>query len=214
MEKKRREAMKNENKNEKKKGKGWLVGGLTLIFLGILLFLGIFVFWGVRGKLSGGSDSLEKSRSYQTKKSQSYQNEMEQLAVVESWKIEVDEYELLQMTAQVKLPDYSQAFADSLAEALKNSDDEAEFDEELFRLASEAKGALPFAIHEIQMNLSLLDEKKTKEDWTEKEITKLLAGEAFQREMQDFAMKLTELYLSSGEGQEETAETEKEAEYE
>lgn len=203
---------KNKVKNKKKKGNVWFVGGFILIFLAVFMIFWIFL--GTTGKIPGVLGSLEKSHSYQTKNSKNYQKEMEKLAVAESWRIEADEYGILQLTAQVKIPDYSQAFEDNLAEALKNSDDEAEFDEELFRLASEAKEELPFVTHEIQMNLSLLDEKKAKEDWTEREITKLLAGEAFHREMQDFAMKLTELYLSSGEGQEETVETEKEAEYE
>lgn len=194
----------------KKKGKGWLMGVNVLILLGILLFLGL----KGKGRLTGGTDSQEKSRSYQTEKSKSYQKEMEQLAKLESWEIKGDEYGLLELTARVQLPDYSRAFEDSLAKALKNADDEAEFDEELFRLAAEVKEELPLVTHELRVNLSLLDEKKEKEDWTEQEITELLAGEAFHREMQDFAMKLADLYMSVSEEEDEKAETEKGDEHE
>lgn len=192
----------------KKKGKGWLMGVIVLILLGVLLFL------GMKGRPNGGSESAAKSRSYQTKKSKSYQKEMEQMAKPESWEIKTDEGGLLELTARVQLPDYSRAFEDSLAEALKNSDDEAEFDEELFRLAAEAREELPYVTHELRINLSLLNEKKAKEDWTEQEIAELLAGEAFNREMQDFAMELVELYMSIGEDEESAAEAGKEDEHE
>ena len=55
----------------KKKGKGWLMGVIVLILLGILLFLGL----KGKGRLTGGTDSQEKSRSYQTEKSKSYQKD-------------------------------------------------------------------------------------------------------------------------------------------
>ncbi len=204
-EKKRREMMVNG----KKRGKRRFRGMILLILLEILLLAGIFLFFVIREKSPRSLESQEGNRSYQTKKSQNYQKEMEKKAKIENWKIEADEYGLLELTAQVKFPDYSQVFADNLAEALKNSGNEAEFDEELFRLASEAGEDISFVTHEIKINLSLLDENKTKEDWSEEIIADLLSREAFSREMQDFAMSLVELYMSIDEEQEEETEIEK-----
>lgn len=93
--------------------------------------------------------------------------------------------------------------------ALENSEDESEFDEELFRLAAETEEELLFVTQEIRVNLSLLDENKRKEDWTEEKITEILSRETFNREMLDFAMKLEELYRSISEEQNEASVMEK-----
>lgn len=195
--------------NDKRRGKRRFRGMIFLIFFELLLLLGIFLFFVFRERFSESLDSQEENRSYQTRKSKKYQKEMEEMAKIENWKIETDEYGLLELTAQVKFPDYSQVFEDSLVMALENSEDESEFDEELFRLAAETEEELLFVTQEIRVNLSLLDENKRKEDWTEEEITEILSRETFNREMLDFAMKLEELYRSISEEQNEASVMEK-----
>lgn len=195
--------------NDKRRGKRRFRGMIFLIFFELLLLLGIFLFLVFRERFSESLDSQEGNRSYQTRKSKKYQKEMEEMAIIENWKIETDEYGLLELTAQVKFPDYSQVFEDSLVMALENSEDESEFDEELFRLAAETEEELLFVTQEIRVNLSLLDENKRKEDWTEEEITEILSREIFNREMLDFAMKLEELYRSISEEQNEASVMEK-----
>ena len=74
--------------------------------------------------------------------------------------------------------------------------DLAEFEEKLFALAEERtrSGDVEWTTREVTVNLSMLDGEK--EEWSEEELAEAARREAFEQEMEEFALELMEEVLS------------------
>ena len=144
----------------------------------------------------GKEEDEPLKRSTQTKESEKSQKAMEALAEPEAVETQADEYGLVAMTASVKIPDYSLYFSECWEEASQEAGDEAEFEEKLFALAEERtrSGDVEWTTREVTVNLSMLDGEK--EEWSEEELAEAARREAFEQEMEEFALELMEEVLS------------------
>ncbi len=137
-----------------------------------------------------GKESASPVRSTQTKDSEKSQRAMEALAKSETLETQTDEYGLVEMTASVKIPDYSHYFSQCWEEAARGAKDEADFERRLFSLAEEKlqDGEVQWTTREVSVNLSLKD--AAKKTWKDEELEELAAGEAFEQEMREFALEI------------------------
>lgn len=137
-----------------------------------------------------GRDTSVLVRSTQTKDSEKSQRAMEALAEPEALETRADEYGLVEMTASVRIPDYSQYFSQCWEEAAKEAKDEADFEKRLFALTEERtrEGDVQWTTREVSVNLSLADEEK--KAWKDEELEELARREAFEQEMREFALEL------------------------
>lgn len=72
---------------------------------------------------------------------------------------------------RVSMPDYSQIMMECIQEAEENSEDEKDFQDQLYRLTKQRCAQDGSQIRRsITINLSELDENREMEDWTEKDI--------------------------------------------
>lgn len=144
------------------------------------------------------AEKTPERRSTQTEESEKSQKAMEALAVPEDLELEEDEYGLLELTAKVRIPDYSWYFSENWEEAAAGAKDEKEFEVRLFQMAEEtvSGGDVQWEEREITVSLSLADEARKAEDWSQEELEELARQEAFQKELGEFALSLMGDWMS------------------
>ena len=132
------------------------------------------------------------TRSTQTEDSAKSQRAMEALAQPEVVETQADEYGLVELTASVKIPDYSLYFSQCWEEAAEWAKDEADFERRLFALAEEKAGGeeIQWTTREVLVDLSLADEEK--KEWSGEELKEIARREAFEQEMREFALELVD----------------------
>lgn len=106
---------------------------------------------------------------------------------------------------RVSMPDYSQIMMECIQEAEENSEDEKDFQDQLYRLTKQRCAQDGSQIRRsITINLSELDENREMEDWTEKDIFLSAREAAFEMEEEELCLEMIASdYQGNMEGREE-----------
>ncbi len=107
----------------------------------------------------------------------------------------------------VSMPDYSRIMMECIQEAEENSEDEQDFQNQLYGLTQQRCTEEDLQIRRsVTINLSELDEEKEMEDWTEKDIFLSAREAAFEMEEEELCLEIIASgYQGSMEGREEEA---------
>lgn len=116
-----------------------------------------------------------------------------------------DENGFLTAEVSVSMPDYSVLMGQCVQEAEKNAKDEEDFENKLYELTVQAcSGEYPTVQRSVTVDLTQLDEKKEKGDWTQEDILSAAQDAAFQAEEEEFCLEIiaSSYPLDSGESEE------------
>lgn len=147
----------------------------------------------------------KKVRTTQTKESRKSEEYMETFILMETLDVRETDQGSLELSASVKLPDYSSYFEKYESEAAEEGGDEAAFEKKLFALTAEAVKAdaaetadfqASYIVREIVVDLLALDDSKCAADWTKKELEAAAKQKAFEAEMEEFALDIMGNFLS------------------